>query len=343
MGRARLLRKAGACVPAHASPMDALTLPLVGLNALSTGLLLFLLASGLTLTYSLMGVLNFAHGSFYLLGAYLAWSLTQALGLGWALLLAPVLVGALGVLVERWLLRRLRPAGHLPELLVTFGLGWILMESVPLFWGRQPLDLAVPEVLRGPWFTWAPAAQEVGVSGLPWQWSWGDGGGLCAGTASSALAGCVQFSRLRALGMAVSLGVLLVLSWVLWRTRLGLVVRAARSRPQVVAALGHDVPFAQGLVFGAGAALAALAGVVAAALRVVEPGMGQSIGALVFAVVVIGGLGSLAGALAASLLVGLLDAAAVAGGWALAGALPYLLLVAVLLWRPRGLLGKRDG
>lgn len=323
--------------------MDALTLPLLGLNALSTGLLLFLLASGLTLTYSLMGVLNFAHGSFYLLGAYAAWSLTQRLGLAWALVLAPLMVGLLGVAVERWLLRRLRPAGHMPEILVTFGLGWVLMESVPLFWGRQPLDLTMPEVLRGPWFTWAMAVPDNGPWGTPWVWSWGDGGGLCSASDPSRPVTCVQFSRLRALGMAVSLGVLLALAWVLWRTRLGLVVRAARTRPQVVAALGHDVSFAQGLVFGIGVALAALAGVVAAALRVVEPGMGQSIGALVFAVVVIGGLGSLGGALVASLLVGLLDAAAVAGGWAVAGALPYVLLVVVLLWRPRGLLGKRDG
>lgn len=122
------------------------------LNGLSYGLLLFLLSAGLTLIFSLMGVLNFAHASFYMLGAYLGHSLTQALGFGWALLVAPLLVGLLGAAFERWVLRRVHAHGHVAELLVTFGLSYVVLELVRLLWGLGPIHNPVPDALAGPLF-----------------------------------------------------------------------------------------------------------------------------------------------------------------------------------------------
>ncbi len=300
------------------------------LNGLSYGLLLFLLSAGLTLIFSLMGVLNFAHGSFYMLGAYLGHSLTQALGFGWALLVAPLLVGLLGVAFERWVLRRVHAHGHVAELLVTFGLSYVVLELVRLLWGLGPIHNPVPDALAGPLFT---------VGGLP-------------------------FSRYRAFMAGASLLVLGALAWALVRTRLGLIVRAALTHPDTVQTLGHDVPRVFMGVFGAGAALAALAGVIGGVAFVTEPGMAATVGSVLFVVVVVGGLGSLAGAFWASLFIGTLQTLAVGIDlplgellgrqgvaehplWRLtvsqlAPVLPYALLVLVLIVRPNGWLGRSE-
>ena len=300
------------------------------LNGLSYGLLLFLLSAGLTLIFSLMGVLNFAHASFYMLGAYLGHTLSQALGFGWALLLAPVLVGLLGAAFERWVLRRVHAQGHVAELLVTLGLSYVLLELVRLVWGLGPVQSTVPEVLAGPLFS---------VGGLP-------------------------FSRYRAFMAGIALLVLAGLACLLVRTRLGLIVRAALTHPDTVQTLGHDVPKVFMGVFGAGAALAALAGVIGGVAFVTEPGMAATVGSVLFVVVVVGGLGSLAGAFWASLFIGTLQTLAVGidlplgellgreGGadhplWRLtvsqlAPVLPYALLVLVLIVRPNGWLGRSE-
>jgi branched-chain amino acid transport system permease protein len=300
------------------------------LNGLSYGLLLFLLSAGLTLIFSLMGVLNFAHASFYMLGAYLGHSLTQALGFGWALLVAPLLVGLLGVAFERWVLRRVHAHGHVAELLVTFGLSYVVLELVRLLWGLGPIHNPVPDALAGPLFT---------VGGLP-------------------------FSRYRAFMAGASLLVLGALAWALVRTRLGLIVRAALTHPDTVQTLGHDVPRVFMGVFGAGAALAALAGVIGGVAFVTEPGMAATVGSVLFVVVVVGGLGSLAGAFWASLFIGTLQTLAVGIDlplgellgrqgvaehplWRLtvsqlAPVLPYALLVLVLIVRPNGWLGRSE-
>ncbi|WP_374523008.1 branched-chain amino acid ABC transporter permease [Hydrogenophaga sp.] len=300
------------------------------LNGLSYGLLLFLLSAGLTLIFSLMGVLNFAHASFYMLGAYLGHSLTQALGFGWALLVAPLLVGLLGAAFERWVLRRVHAHGHVAELLVTFGLSYVVLELVRLLWGLGPIHNPVPDALAGPLFT---------VGGLP-------------------------FSRYRAFMAGASLLVLGALAWALVRTRLGLIVRAALTHPHTVQTLGHDVPRVFMGVFGAGAALAALAGVIGGVAFVTEPGMAATVGSVLFVVVVVGGLGSLAGAFWASLFIGTLQTLAVGIDlplgqllgrqgvaehplWRLtvsqlAPVLPYALLVLVLIVRPNGWLGRSE-
>ncbi len=307
------------------------------LNGLSYGLLLFMLSSGLTLIFSMMGVLNFAHASFYMLGAYLAYAISQWLGFWLALVLAPILVGVLGACFERWCLRRVHAMGHVPELLITFGLSYIVLEVVQLIWGRSAMDYRVPAALDGPLFTLFET----------------------------------QFPAYRAFMMAVSLLMLLSLWLLLTRTRVGLLIQAALTHPETVQALGHHVPRLFMGVFGAGAALAGLAGVLGGNAFVTEPGMAATVGSVIFVVVVVGGMGSLAGAFVASLLIGVVQTFAVAidhslvtvlAGWGVrlshgdwgyalwslklsqvAPILPYLLLVLMLIFRPRGLLGTREG
>lgn len=314
--------------------MDALLLS--ALNGLSYSLLLVLLASGLTLIFSMLGVLNFAHGSFYMLGAYLAWQSGQWLGFWGGLLAAPLGVALVATAFETGVLRRLRPRGHLPELLATFAFGVVLVEVARLLWGSASVPYAIPAGLHG------------GLFRL---------GGL-------------EFSAYRAFVMAVALAAL-GLSWLLlWRTRAGLIVQAALTHAPMVSALGRDVPAVQTAVFAAGAALAGLAGAVGGPLLITEPDMAAQMSALLFAVIVIGGLGSLRGALLGALLVGEAQTLAVAVdgsladglqrlGWMSAGSmpadrgllfgllhldlsraaplLPYALLVLVLALRPGGL------
>ena len=305
------------------------------LNGLSYGLLLFMLSSGLTLIFSMMGVLNFAHASFYLLGAYFGWALSAHIGFWLALLLAPLAVGLLGACFESACLRRVHRHGHVAELLVTFGLSYVVLELVQLVWGRAPQDFQPPELLRGPAFTLVQQAT-AGIS-----LAWG-----AAGEAVCRAPGvlCHPFPATRAFIVVVALLILLLLGWLLQRTRIGLVVQAALTHPEMVEALGHNLPRVFMGVFGAGAALAGLAGVVGGSTFVTEPGMAAAVGPVIFVVVVVGGLGSLAGAFGASLLIALVQTFAVAhAGWLaqVAPMLPYLLLVLVLLLRPAGLFGRR--
>ncbi len=295
------------------------------LNGISYGLLLFMLSAGLTLIFSLMGVLNFAHASFYMLGAYVGYSFSALWGFWWALLLAPLAVGVLGALLERYCLRRVHRFGHLPELLVTWGLSYLVLEVVQLLWGRSTVPYALPPALQGPLLS---------------------------------LYG-VQFPKSRAFIMLVALLMLASVWLLLTRSRVGLVIQAALEHPNMVQALGHNVPRVLMLVFGCGCALAALAGVIGGNTYVTEPGMAASVGSIIFVVVVVGGIGSLAGAFWASLLIGLLQTLAVAMDtplsllWGagplgqltvaqLAPILPYVLLVLVLVLRPQGLLGQRQ-
>ncbi len=307
------------------------------LNGISYGLLLFMLSSGLTLIFSMMGVLNFAHASFYMLGAYFAYSTTAIFGFWPALIVAPIIVGLIGAGFERYCLRKVHHFGHVPELLITFGLSYIILELVQLVWGRSAMDYRVPAILDGPLFT-------------------------IYGT---------QFPMYRGFMMAVAL-VMLVSVWLLLtRTRIGLVIQAALTHPQTVEALGHNVPRVLMMVFGGGAALAGLAGVIGGNAYVTEPAMAISVGSVIFVVVVVGGMGSLSGAFVASLLIGVIQTFAVGfdgsllGGlqtvgvnvtpqtfgyalWKLkisqiAPILPYMFLVLILIFRPKGLLGTREG
>ena len=281
------------------------------LNGLSYGLLLFMLSSGLTLIFSMMGVLNFAHASFYMLGAYFGYTVTSVLGFWPALLLAPLGVGLLGAAFERYFLRRVHKFGHVAELLITFGLSYIIVELVQLIWGRSSVDYRIPVVLDGPLF-------------------------LLFGA---------RFSMYRAFMMMVAVAMFGLIWLLMKKTRIGLVIQAALTHPQMVQALGHNVPRVFMLVFGGGCALAGLAGVLGGNAFVTEPGMAYSVGGIIFVVVVVGGMGSLTGALVASLLIGVMQTLAVATNTfsQVAPMLPYLLLVLVLIWRPRGLLGTREG
>ena len=306
------------------------------LIGLSYGLLLFMLSSGLTLIFSMMGVLNFAHASFYMLGAYVAYQVMQWVGYWPALLLAPLVVGAIGAVIERYGLRRVHRFGHVPELLFTFGLTYIVYELVQLVWGRAAVPYQIPAKLDGPLFT----------------------------VFSTAFPIYRGFMMLVALVMMASMWLLLT------RTRIGLVIQAALTHPDTVEALGHNVPRVFMLVFGGGAALAALAGVIGGNAFVTEPAMAGQVGSIIFVVTVVGGMGSLAGSFVASLLIGLLQTFAVSLDWSVASGLanfgitvpttnyaypvlsltlsqvapvlPYLLLVLVLIFRPRGLMGTRE-
>lgn len=303
------------------------------LNGLGYGLLLFMLSSGLTLIYGMMGVPNFAHASFYMLGAYVAYAIAGMVGFWPALLLAPLLVGVAGALVEHYGLRIVHRHGHVPELLFTFGLSYLVVELVQLVWGRSPVPYRIPPQLDGTLFTLYTTA----------------------------------FPVYRGFMLLVAVLMLLALWGVLRYSRIGLIIQAALTHPHMAEALGHNVPRVFMLVFGAGCALAALAGVIGGNAFVTEPGMAAAVGSIIFVVVVVGGLGSLAGAFITSLLIGLMQTFAVALDVSLASlgldparagalapllrltlaqvapVLPYLLLVVTLIVRPKGLMGKREG
>lgn len=307
------------------------------LNGLSYGLLLFMLSSGLTLIFSMMGVLNFAHASFYMLGAYFGYAISNALGFWPALVLAPLAVGVVGALVERYGLRRVHKYGHIPELLFTFGLSYVVVELVQLVWGRAAVPYKIPAELDGPLFTIFTTT----------------------------------FPIYRAFMMAVALLMLASVYLLFTRTRIGLVIQASLTHPDAAEALGHNVPRVFMLVFGGGCALAGLAGVIGGNAFVTEPAMAATVGSIIFVIVVVGGMGSLGGALLASILIGLLQTFAVALDWSLqsilkffgtsvapdamyykiftltlaelAPIMPYLLLVLILIFRPKGLMGKREG
>lgn len=335
------------------------------LNGLSYGLLLFLLSSGLTLIFSMMGVLNFAHASFYMLGAYLGYSISKLIGFWPGLLLAPLLVGVLGGVFERLALRKVHKYGHVPELLITFGLSYIVLELVQLIWGRTAVDFSPPAVLQGPAFTLISHS----IDGLRLIWGAAPAK-LCASADSAIRIVCSPFPATRGFMMLVALFMLLILWMMLTRSRIGLVIQAALDHPEMVEALGHNVPRVFMLVFGAGAALAGLAGVIGGSTFVTEPAMAATVGSIIFVVVVVGGLGSLAGAFLASMLIGVVQTFAVAFDYSLmtlaqqlglelsdtlksnsvikltlsqvAPILPYLFLVLILIFRPRGLMGTRE-
>ena len=302
------------------------------LNGVSYGMLLFMLSSGLTLIFGMMGVLNFAHASFYMVGAYLAYQLGGTIGWWPALLLVPLLVGLLGAGVERFGLRRVHCHGHVAELLFTFGLAFMVEEIVHLAWGRNPVDYKIPPELDGTLFTLFSTA----------------------------------FPIYRGVMAAVAVGMMAAVWLTLTRTRIGLVIQAALTHPEMVESLGHDVPRVFMATFGAGCALAGLAGVIGGNAFVTEPSMAAAMGSIVFVIVVVGGLGSLGGAFAASMLIGLLQTFSVGIEWRplellgpgvpgsvlqqvsglklsqMAPILPYVLMVAMLIVRPRGLMGQRE-
>jgi len=305
------------------------------LNGVVYGLLLFMVSAGLTLVFGMMGVLNFAHASFYMLGAYFAYTLQGITGFAAAVVLAGLLAGGVGVVVERWFLRRVHHHGHAHELLLTFGLSFMIAETIKLFFGNYPVNYQVPKALDF-------AAFAIGSQ---------------------------QYPVYRLLMGGVALAMFGAIYLLMTRTRIGIVVRAAVYRPRMAEALGHDVQLVFMGVFGVGAALAGLAGAIAGAFYTTSPNMALEVGVMVFVVVVVGGLGSLGGAMLASLLIGVMTSLAVsvdrsladllalvgARAWAeglgglmtlklssLAATLPFALMLLILLLRPSGLMGEKS-
>ncbi len=278
------------------------------LHGLAYAGLLFLVSSGLTLVFGMMSVLNFAHASFYMLGAYFAYWLLQVTGNFWlALLISPLLLLIIGALVERFLLRKVHVLGHVHELLLTFGLAYIIDEGVKLIWGTDPHAIIISGFLAG----------TVNIMGITY-----------------------PVYRLFVFGVSVALGLLMWL--ILFKTRIGIIVRAAVEDSPMVGSLGINVPFVFMGVFSVGAALSGLAGVTAGPLLSVDPGMAGAILVDAFVVIVVGGMGSLGGAVLASFIIGELQAFGVLLFPDFSLALIYMLMAAVLIIRPEGLFGEKQ-
>jgi len=297
--------------------MDFPTFLIQLLNAVQYGLLLFLVASGLTLIFGIMGIINLAHGSFYMIGAYLAWSLSGRFGNFWvAIALGIVLTVLLGMLLEWLLIKRLYERDHLYQVLLTYGLILILEELRSIIWGDDVHGVPIPGML----------------------------------SASIPLTDTLAYPvyRLWMSGVCVALAVLMY--WLIQHTRLGMMIRAGASNRDMAQSLGINIQLLYRRVFAFGVALAAFAGMIAAPVSSVFPGMGGQVLIICFVVVVIGGIGSVKGALVAALLIGLVDTFGKVleieiGGFKvlpeLAGMSVYLLMAMVLLWRPEGLFGKK--
>lgn len=301
--------------------MDINLLADLVLNGMQFGLMLFLLAAGLTLVFGIMDFINLAHGSLYMVGAYLAASFTMLTGSFW-LGLALSVVGTLlvGVILEILVFRRLYQRNHMSQVLATFALILIFNEGARIIWGEQPLRLPTPELLSQPIHLWAG----------------------------------FEYSSFRLFIIVAGLAVAGLLYLVVTKTRIGMLVRAGASNREMATAMGANIKLIFTLLFGVGAALCAVAGALLGSILSVQVGMGESILILAFVVIVVGGIGSIRGALIGSLLVGGVDTASrtllptlfrsfmpadVASnlGPALASILIYVLMAAVLFFKPEGL------
>ena len=274
------------------------------LNSLQYGLLLFMLAAGLTLVFGIMGVVNLAHGSFYMLGAYLAWSLAGLLGnLALAIVVGTLLSVALGLLLEWLLFRHFYHRDHLDQVLLTFGLIYIFEEVRSLLWGDDVHAVQMPDM-----FNWAiPLTDNLSYP--------------------------VYRLVMMAICVALAIGLYLLIS----KTRLGMKIRAGAFNRDMAEALGVNIRLIHMVVFAIGVGLASVAGMIAAPISSVYPNMGGSVLIMCFVVVVIGGIGSVRGALIAALLVGLVDTFGKVLLPQVAGMLVYMLMAAVLLYKPEGL------
>ena len=276
------------------------------LNGLMIGGYYLLIALGLSLIFSLGGIVNLAHGAFYALGAYGAVVLTQYVGFGGALVLSPVLVGLLGIAFERYLLRRFYQSDPILGLLLTFGLAMIAEQIIRMIWGSSPLAYSIPSALKG-----------------------------------QIVLGDFIYSRYRLVMLVVVIGAMIGLWFLLNKTAFGRVVRAGTQRPDMVAVLGIRLNHYMTGAVVLGVSLAALAGVLLAPLAGVHPAMGAEIMTAAFVVVVIGGMGSFWGVVLAAVLVGVVRGITTFFYPPASEASMYVLMILVLLLRPRGLLGER--
>lgn len=274
------------------------------LNSVQYGLLLFLLAAGLTLIFGIMGVVNLAHGSFYMMGAYLGYALTTRTGsLALALAGGAVLSVAVGWVLERVLFRHFYHRDHLDQVLMTFGLIYVLEETRSILWGDDVHGVPIPQILSG----------------------------------SIQLTDNLSYPHYRLFISAVCLLLALGLYILISQTRLGMRIRAGAFNATMTEALGINIRRLHALVFALGVGLAAVAGILAAPISSVYPNMGSQVLIMCFVVVVIGGIGSVRGAMIAALLVGLVDTFGKVLLPSLASMGVYILMALVLLWRPQGL------
>lgn len=279
-----------------------------GLHGLAYGMVLFLIASGLTIIFGMMGILNLAHAAIFMLSAYFCYQVIAMTGSFWAaLIVAPICTGIFGIFLERVFLRRIRAFGHLGELILTLGLSMVILGLVKIFWGTQSLPIQVPDILKG----------MVNMGGLEY-----------------------PIYRLFIIGMSLVVMIFMVL--LLYKTRLGKIVRAAVSDRDMVNALGINIPMVFMLVFGVGCWLAGVAGVAIAPILTVFPGLADQVGMDAFIVVVTGGFGSLAGAFVVSIIFGLLSSYGVQFLSQLAPVLMVMFMAVVLAIRPNGLFGVKE-
>ena len=294
------------------------------LNGLQFGVMLFLMSAGLTLVFGVMGLINLAHGSLYMIGAFAAAAIASWTGSFWLGLVASLMAAAIaGVIVEIVIIRRLYKRDHLDQVLATFALILLFSEAMRWIFGAFPLFLDVPEIL--------------------------------AGTLSLPLG--IVYSKYRMMIIVVGILIAVGLFSLISKTRLGVRIRAGESDREMIAALGVDISKLYTLVFALGAALAGLAGAMVGAIQSVEVGMGEPVLILAFVVIVIGGIGSIKGALVGAILVGLTDtlgrfllpsffkiflnpSSATDIGSALSSMMIYILMAAVLIWKPSGLFGN---
>jgi len=279
-----------------------------GIHGLAYGMILFLVASGLTLIFGMMGVLNLAHAAFFMLSAYFGYQMLAWTGSFWvALLVAPVVTAVFGILLEHFLLKKVHAFGHMGELILTVGVSLIILDGVKAIWGTESLPLSMPPVLEG----------LINIGGL-------------------------QYPIYRLFIIAMALALLLILSLVLYKTRLGMVVRAAVADAEMVNALGINVPVVFMLVFGFGTWMAGVAGVAIAPILTVFPGLADQMGMDAFIVVVVGGFGSLGGAFLVSIIGGLISSYGVQFLSQYAAVLMFVFMAVALAIKPMGLFGERE-
>jgi len=279
-----------------------------GIHGLAYGMILFLVASGLTLIFGMMGVLNLAHAAFFMLSAYFGYQMLAWTGSFWlALLVAPILTAGFGILMERFLLKKVHAFGHMGELILTVGVSLIVLDGVKAVWGTESLPLKMPPILEG-----------------------------------LVQLGSLQYPIYRLFIIAMALVLLAILSLVLYKTRLGMVVRAAVADAEMVNALGINVPLVFMCVFGVGTWMAGVAGVAIAPILTVFPGLADQMGMDAFIVVVVGGFGSLGGAFLVSIIGGLISSYGVQFLSQYAAVLMFVFMAVALAIKPMGLFGERE-
>jgi branched-chain amino acid transport system permease protein len=279
-----------------------------GIHGIAFGMVLFLIASGLNVIFGMMGILNLAHGAFFMLSAYFCYSVMSMTGSFWlALLLAPVFTAFFGIIIEKFFIRKVQIMGPMGELILTLGIAMVILGGVKIFWGTENLPVTVPSILEG--------TMSIGTLEYP-------------------------IYRLFMIGLAVV--VLAIMTLLLYKTRLGKIVRAAVSDREMVNALGINIPFVFMVVFGIGTWMAGIAGVVIAPILTVFPGLADQVGIYAFIIVVTGGFGSLKGAFIVSIIFGLLSSYGIQFFSQLAPVLMVGFMALVLAIRPQGLFGVKE-